>query len=67
MSKTVFAKRQYEAIAAVFKKEKPGDNWDANKRVQHNLVLSSMIDAFKVDNPGFKPEKFVEAAGGYCP
>lgn len=61
-----FNKRQYETIAAVFAKEKPGANWDANKRVQHNLLLSSMTDALKLDNPEFKPDRFLEAAGGWC-
>lgn len=60
-----FAKRQYEVIAAVFKAEQPGANWDPNKHVTHNQLLAALVKAFKADNPGFKPTLFVKAAGGY--
>lgn len=59
-----FSRRHYEAVAKVFKDNKPADNWDANKRLQHNLLLRDLVRVFRRDNDGFKPDRFIAAAGG---
>lgn len=59
-----FQQRHYEAVAAIFAAERPGDNWDANKRVQHNLLLDKFVATFSADNSKFRIDLFVKAAGG---
>jgi hypothetical protein len=61
-----FRKRHYEAIAAIFKVERPADNWDASKRMQHNCLLCNFVALFHADNPRFDAARFVEACGGYA-
>lgn len=63
---SAFARRHYEAIADVFAAQRPGDNWDANKRVQHNLLLRDMVETLRRDNAAFKAERFVKRAGGWA-
>lgn len=62
--RNMFAKRHYEAIAAAMKTERPGDHWDANKRLQWDRDVLGLIDLFVRDNLAFRPSQFLEACGG---
>ena len=61
-----FQRRHYEALAKVFLENKPYPNWDANKRTQHDLLLRDLAAMLQMDNPNFKRDRFVLAAGDYC-
>jgi hypothetical protein len=59
-------RKHYVQFAELFRTEKPGDNWDANKRTQHNMLLKGMMEILKRDNPRFKESRFLDAAGGFA-
>ena len=59
-------RRDYVKFAELFRMERPGDNWDANKRVQHNLLLKGTMRIFKSDNGRFDENRFLAACGGYA-
>jgi len=58
------SRKDYVIISEVFNNNRPGENWDANKRVQWNLLVKDMASALKSDNNAFKPERFMDACGG---
>jgi hypothetical protein len=66
MDNPKFTKRQYIAIASVFKHNRPLDSWNANKRVQFNVLLKDMVLLMRDDNPRFDVDKFLAAVGGYA-
>ncbi len=57
-------RKDYVRLAEVFKDNRPEEHWDANKRVQWNLLVNGMAKALNADNHAFKPERFVDACGG---
>ena len=57
-------RKDYVKFANAFKSERPGENWDANKRVQWNLLVKAIADVLKSDNSAFRREQFIEASGG---
>lgn len=57
-------RQHFEAIAAALKANRPGENWDANKRVQWNLDARAMAQVAARFNSGFKPQRFYDACGG---
>lgn len=59
-----FQKRHYEQIAALLKAERPGEHWDANKRMQWQLIVNSFTRLFASDNCRFQGDRFVDACGG---
>ena len=48
-------------IALALKDERPGTNWDANKKVQWDLDVKAIANAC---GGLFKRERFIEVAGG---
>ena len=61
MSKPMFAKRHYEAIAEVMQGAKPAPNWSANKHAQWDVTVSCLVDMFARDNSSFKRDRFERA------
>lgn len=61
-----YAERHYADAAMIFRLNRPLDHWDANKRVQHNLLLRGFVELFEGDNVGFVAERFIAVAGGYA-
>ena len=53
--------RHFAFMAAVLKSEKPGSNWDVNKRLQWQLMVRSFADACSRTNPRFDRERFLAA------
>jgi hypothetical protein len=56
-------KKDFEAIAAALKREKPGANWDANKHVQWNLDVRAFANVCAASNPRFDRTRFYRACG----
>jgi hypothetical protein len=56
-------KKDYIKFAAAFKAEKPGDNWDPNKRVQWELDIKAITRVLAADNDRFDYNRFNEACG----
>lgn len=59
----MFNQRHYKAIAEVMKRNKPLDNWSANKHVQWGAIYRDLRDMFAADSPKFKDVLFAEACG----
>ena len=57
-------RKDHVRIAEVFKDNRPGENWDANKRVMWNLLAKNIASALKADNDAFNIELFANACGG---
>lgn len=58
-------RRHFQFIADTLKGEKPGKNWDANKRLQWELMVRAFAKACARTNSGFDPARFL-AACDYC-
>ena len=56
-------RKDYIALAAALKREKPGTNWDPNKRVQWNLDVQAVAFVLRGDNPRFDQNRFFAACG----
>jgi hypothetical protein len=56
-------KKDYIKIAAAFKAERPGDNWDPNKRVQWELDIKAITGVLAGDNSRFDTDRFLLACG----
>jgi hypothetical protein len=59
----MMTRKHFEALAAALKAEKPGDNWDPNKRVQWDLDVKAIANAVASFNPNFDRDRFLKAAG----
>lgn len=57
-------KRHHEALANALNGTRPGENWDANKRVQWNMDVKTIAGVCFSFNPGFDMEKFIQTCGG---
>ena len=57
-------RKDYKAIAEAFKAERPGENWDANKRVQWDLCVKAVARVLASDNERFDHDVFIAACGG---
>ena len=56
-------KKDYVKIAAAFASEKPGSNWDPNKRVQWELDIKAIVKVLALDNIRFDYLRFYAACG----
>jgi hypothetical protein len=54
-------RRHFQFIADTLRSEKPGRNWDANKRAQWELMVRAFAKACARTNSNFKPDKFLAA------
>ena len=61
MSKPMFTKHHYEAIAKVFYDNYAGAKTNGEALVEHSLLCGKMGDMFRDDNPNFDGDKFYEA------
>ena len=57
-------KKHFIALAAALKGERPGENWDANKRMQWNLDVKAVVRVCKQFNGIFDTGRFIDACGG---
>ncbi len=57
-------KKHFNALAAMFKRERPSENWDANKRVMWNALAQGVADECWAFNMRFDRARFIEACGG---
>jgi hypothetical protein len=58
-------RKDYVKLAGALKAERPGENWDANKRVQWDQDVKAIVCVLLSDNPRFDQNKFVAACGGF--
>ena len=58
-------RKDYIKLAGAFKAERPGENWDANKRVQWDQNVKAITNVLKADNSRFDTAKFITACGGF--
>lgn len=56
-------KRHFIALARALLAERPGDNWDANKKVQWELDCKAVAKVCLAQNPRFDRGKFLLACG----
>lgn len=54
----------FNALANALASERPGDNWDANKRVQWNQDVKAIASVCNQFNNGFDRSRFIDACGG---
>ncbi len=57
-------RRDFEKLAIMFKAERPQSNWDANKRLMWDQLVFATAVLCKQENPRFRSDLFLEAAGG---
>ena len=57
------SKKHFVAIAEALRSEKPGENWDPNKRVQWMLDVRAIARVLASYNAAFDLERFLTAAG----
>jgi hypothetical protein len=57
------SRKHFKALADALKAEKPGDNWNPNKRVQWELDVKAIADTCAQFNPNFKRDRFLTACG----
>lgn len=57
-------RKDYIKLAGALKAERPGENWDANKRVQWDQDVKAIARVLESDNKLFKTDVFTAACGG---
>jgi hypothetical protein len=57
-------KKHFEYMANALRCARPGENWDANKKVQWDLCVRAVADTCKHFNGAFDRERFLKACGG---
>ena len=57
-------RKDYINLALALKAERPGEHWDADKRVQWTLDVKAIARVCERDNPRFKTPTFFTACGG---
>lgn len=60
------SKKDFIALADALKREKPGENWDPNKRVQWELDCKAVADVCRASNSGFDRERWYDYIAGKC-
>jgi hypothetical protein len=56
-------RQHFKALAEALKFERPGANWDPNKRVQWEQDCKAIADVCNRFNGGFKRDRFLSACG----
>jgi hypothetical protein len=57
-------KKHFIALADALRAEKPGDNWDPNKRVQWDLDVKAIANFCAEQNPRFDRERWLGYIAG---
>jgi hypothetical protein len=57
------SRKHFKALAESLKAEKPGENWNPNKRVQWELDVQAIANTCARFNSNFKRERFLAACG----
>jgi hypothetical protein len=57
-------RKDYKLLAGALKSERPGENWDANKRVQWNQDVKAIARVLASDNVRSNHGVFIAACGG---
>lgn len=57
-------KKHFIALADALRAEKPGDNWDPNKRVQWDLDVKAIANVCAAQNPNFNRERWLGYTAG---
>jgi hypothetical protein len=57
------SRKHFIALANALKAEKPGDNWNPNKRVQWELDVNAVANACAQANSRFNRARFLAACG----
>lgn len=57
-------RKDYVKLAGALKAERPGLNWDANKRVQWDLDVKAVARVLASANDRFDHDVFIAACGG---
>jgi hypothetical protein len=57
------SRKHFRALADALKAEKPGDNWNPNKRVQWELDVKAIANTCAQFNPNFQRDTFLAACG----
>jgi hypothetical protein len=57
------SRKHFRALADALKAEKPGDNWNPNKRVQWELDVKAIANTCAQFNSNFKRDRFLTACG----
>ena len=60
------SKQDFVALADALRAEKPGDNWDPNKRVQWDLDCKAVADVLARSDGLFKREQWFHYLNGLC-
>jgi len=54
----MLTKKDFRAFALALHSERPGDNWDPNKRVQWLLDTKAIARVLATSNPAFDKDRF---------
>jgi hypothetical protein len=57
------SRKHFKALAEALKAERPGDNWNPNKRVQWELDVKAIANTCATFNANFKRQRFLLACG----
>jgi hypothetical protein len=57
------SRKHFRALADALKAEKPGDNWNPNKRVQWELDVKAIANTCAMFNCRFNRSRFLTACG----
>jgi hypothetical protein len=57
------SRKHFKALADALKAEKPGDNWNPNKRVQWELDVKAIANTCATFNGRFSRSRFLTACG----
>ena len=60
------SKRDFIALADALRAEKPGDNWNPNKKTQWELDVKAIANVCAASNPRFKQERWMSYIAGEC-
>lgn len=57
------SRKHFKALADALKDEKPGDNWNPNKRVQWEIDVKAIANTCARFNDRFNSSRFLAACG----
>ena len=59
----MMSRKHFQMIAEALKREKPAENWCANKHAQWELDVKAVAGALRLMNPRFDFNRFFKACG----
>lgn len=57
-------RHHFRKLADNLKSTRPGEHWDANKRLQWSMDVKAVANVCFLSNDRFDSDKFFEACGG---